>query len=151
LRQTDVLRLVALVLPLWLAGCCGGYAVVQTRLSSVPPSRDGADPGGQLLHYSRVGEPPNACGSNQKYTEDLYVRVPSIRAGETHTIGARGVTAAYTRDRGARPETTKRVAGKVTIVELRPGALVAALDVTITLDSGEAVTLDDEYAFHSQR
>jgi len=139
-----VIRLaLSLVALAFVSGCCGGYSVVQTRVEGEPDA--------QILHYSRVGEPANACGSNVKYVEDLFIRAPSLRTGETLVLGSGGVTATYTRGQEGAPESTGRVSGTVVVLDQTPDGLAATLDVTIALASGEVVRLDDEYTFHPAR
>jgi hypothetical protein len=129
-----------------LAGCCGGYSVVRTTV------KDGgeASSSGSVLHYSRLGEPPNACGSDVKIAEDLWIQVPSTGPGQSFTIGAPGVAARYSRDQGGNPVEAKGISGKVTIKERTAQGVVVRLDVTVGLPSGDSVRLDDEYAFHPQ-
>lgn len=159
IRHLAVLA-VAGLLP--LAGCCGGYAVVRTTFLQ------GAEPGPQgstqaaadrafVLHYSRLGEPPNSCGGDEQLIEDLRIQIPSLRVGQTYTIGQGGVVAMYTRAHTSAPDAQERalsIAGTVTIEE-PPGpsgeGMEAELDIQITLATGEAVILNDTYAFHPHR
>ena len=101
-----------------------------------------------VLHYSRLGEPLNACGSGAKFVEDLWIQVPSTQPGSAYAIGAAGVVAAYVRDQDGNPVRATGVSGKIRIKDQTASGLAVVLDVTIRLPSGEAVRLDDEYAFH---
>src|SRR5690349_19911396 len=92
-----------------LSGCCGGYSVVQTRLES-EAARPGAA-GAHVLHFARVGEPPSTCGSGARYAEDLFIRVPSVRPGDTFALGSQGVTVSYTRTMQGPPETSQSASG----------------------------------------
>lgn len=104
-----------------------------------------------MLHYSRLGEPPSSCDSGLQYLEDLFIRVPSLRPGDTHTIGQGGVVAMYSRSQQGPRSGAKQVRGTARIVERAGEDVMVALEVTIVLPSGEAVELDDEYAFHPAR
>lgn len=122
------------------AGGAGGH-----RVQPPPPSK------AYVLHYSRLGEPANACGSGLQYLEDLFIRVPQIADGSTFTIGQNGVIALYAR-RSERqdgpPSGAKKVEGTVRIVGRSGGDVNAELNIAIELPTGEMVELDDEYAFH---
>lgn len=141
---------------LLLSGCCGGYAVVRTtvldhadlRPDKVGEVRQGA---GYVLHYSRLGEPPNDCNSEVKYLEDLRIRVPSVQVGATFALGTEGVMAAYTRQQGESTVSSSSITGTLTINEQSGESVKVSLAVTITLQTGEVVALDDEYAFHPAR
>lgn len=149
------------------SGCCGGFSVVRTTVASrasldegggdeagralgqVPDVQRGeGSAGAYVLHYSRLGEPANACGSGLQYVEDLFIRVPSLREGETFTIGDKGVTALYARRQQGPPSGSKTVSGEVRVIERRGDEVMAELKVTIVLLSDEVVELDDEYTFH---
>lgn len=160
------------VLLLAASGCCGGYSVVRTTFVSrpaggaaaaqapapglgeegdapaLPPEPAGSSGEAYVLHYSRLGEPPSSCDSGLQYLEDLFIRVPSLRPGETHTIGQAGVIAMYSRSQQGPRSGAKQVLGTVRIVDREGGEVNAALDITILLPSGETVELDDEYTFH---
>ena len=45
-------------------------------------------PAGTVLHYSRLGEPPNTCGSDVKITEDLWIQIPTAQPGQSFALGA---------------------------------------------------------------
>lgn len=154
----------ALALPalLFLSGCCGGYSVVSTRFAERAELRPGDEQpvvrgNAYVLHYSRLGEPANTCGAGLQYLEHLYLRLPSLQAGQTYTIGASGVTASYSREQGeqggqGRPATgAKSITGMIEIVELADGDVRTSLEVVITLPSGDEVELDDAYDFHPLR
>lgn len=135
------------------AGCCGGYSVVQTTVHDHAELRGGGEPsagGAFVLHYSRLGEPPNACGSGAKYSEDLWVQVPSVQPGPIYTIGTPDVVATYLRDQDGNPVRATRISGKVRVKERTRDGVAVLLEVTIRLPSGESVKLDDEYAFHAR-
>jgi len=146
-----VLGLVAALLS--TSSCCGGYAVVRTTVhdhAEVSPSGEVAAGSGTVLHYSRLGEPLNSCGSGTKYLEDLWIQVPSVQPGAAYALGAPGVVAAYLRGQDGNPVRATAVSGKIRIKEQTRDGLSAELQVTIRLPSGEEVKLDDEYAFHSR-
>jgi hypothetical protein len=139
-----------------LSGCCGGYAVVRTTVLDHAELRPGPagevqHGGAYVLHYSRLGEPPNDCGSEVKYLEDLRIRVPSLRVGETFLLGTEGVTASYSRQQGETTVSSRSISGTLTINEQTGESVAVALAITITLQTGEVVSLDDEYAFHPSR
>ena len=75
-----------------------------------------------VLHYSRLGEPPNACSDGAKYIEDLWVQLPSLELGETCSLGKGGVGMAYRREREGSGEavSARQVTGTVSIKEARP-------------------------------
>ena len=104
-----------------------------------------------VLHYSRLGEPASSCGSGLQYVEDLFIRVPSLREGETFTIGQNGVSALYSRQQEGPPSGAKKISGTVQVVGREGEDVNAELDVVIVLPSGDTVELDDEYAFHPNR
>src|SRR5262245_32550108 len=85
-----------------LSGCCGGYSVVRTTTAENAQLKGTTElvqsPTSAVLHYSRLGEPPNSCGSEVKYVEHLWLQVPSLTPGQAYTIGGSGVVAAYTRE-----------------------------------------------------
>lgn len=144
----------ASIAALFLSGCCGGYSVVDTTVRN----RAGVNADGEVgsgdasvLHYSRLGEPPNTCSVDAKFSENLWIQVPSLRPGETHAFGRPGVVVAYERMKGGVRIRAKSVSGKVSIKASTPGRVVAALDAAITLPSGEIVKLDDDYDFHPPR
>jgi hypothetical protein len=137
----------------FLSGCCGGYAVVRTTQldhAEVRPGGDVAVTQGDsaVLHYSRLGEPPNACGSGAQYVEDLWMQVPSLAQGSVYTLGAPGVVATYTRDQGAEKVGAKSITGKLTIKDRDASRVVVGVDVAIALPSGDVVKIDDDYDFH---
>jgi hypothetical protein len=101
-----------------------------------------------VLRYSRVGEPPNACGSGAQYVETLWIQVPSIAPGQAYALGGPGVTAVYEREQGGATIRAQRVTGKVTIKKQRDRGVAVAVAVTVALPSGEVVKLDDDYDFH---
>jgi hypothetical protein len=141
---------------LLLSGCCGGYAVVRTTVLDHAELRPGAEGGvrngeGYVLHYSRLGEPPNDCGSEVKYLEDLRIRVPSMRVGETFALGTEGVSASYSRQQGELTVSSRSITGTLTIHGQSGESVAVTLEITITLQTGEVVALDDEYAFHPAR
>jgi hypothetical protein len=141
---------------LLLEGCCGGYAVVRTTVLDNAELRPGSagevrHGQGHVLHYSRLGEPPNDCGSEVKYLEDLRIRVPSVRAGDSFVIGTEGVIASYTRQQGESTVSSSSISGTLHINEHSGESVAVALEITITLQTGEVVSLDDEYAFHPAR
>jgi hypothetical protein len=151
MRQAECILLFGLTLA--ISGCCGGYAVVRTTVhdrAEVRPSGELVPGGGTVLHYSRIGEPPNACGSGAKYAEDLWIQVPSVDPGAAFTIGAGDVIAVYVRDQDGNPVRATLVAGKLRIKERAGDSVDALLQVTIHLPSGEVVKLDDDYAFHAR-
>lgn len=135
-----------------LSGCCGGYSVVRTTVAEHAALGDKGElaraDASNVLHYSRLGEPPNSCGSEVKYLEDLWIQVPSLAPGQAFTIGTPGVAASYSRQMGEEVLRAATVAGQIEIKSLEADGLTVALDVTITLPSGETVKLDDDYAFH---
>ncbi|HLM74782.1 MAG TPA: hypothetical protein VK459_18870, partial [Polyangiaceae bacterium] len=149
------MRALLLAIPLLLAasGCCGGYSVVRTTVASGAdlPSEGASDtPRGSaaaafVLHYSRLGEPPNACGSGAQYLERLWVKVPSIAAGQTHTIGAGGVTAVYSREEAGAVSRASSIEGSIRINEVDGAEVSATVSISITLPTGDVVTLDDDY------
>jgi hypothetical protein len=135
------------------SGCCGGYSVVQTTVidhADIRPDQPGAVRDGTafVMHYSRVGEPPNDCGSKASYVEDLYVRVPSLRQGEVFTIDRNGVLASYERSIDGAPTEARSVVGTIAISGREGQDVIATVKITVTLASGETVELDDRYAFH---
>jgi hypothetical protein len=141
---------------LLLSGCCGGYAVVRTTVMDHAELRPGPagevqQGGAYVLHYSRLGEPPNDCGSEVKYLEDLRIRVPSMRAGETFALGTEGVSASYSRQQGELTVSSRSITGILTIQAQSGESVTVALEITITLQTGEVVSLDDEYAFYPAR
>lgn len=151
-------------IPLLLAasGCCGGYSVVQTRVMSGAdiPSGDAGDGGDEaevargnayVLSYSRLGEPPNTCGSGAQYLERLWVKVPSIGVGQTHVIGAGGVVAVYSREEAGGLTRARSIEGSIKIEAVEGSEVRATLAISITLPSGEVVALDDDYDFHPPR
>lgn len=143
----------AILIPLALAGCCGGYSVVRTTVLSGVDATPGASDEVQrgrafLLKYSRLGEPPNACGSGTQYLENLSIRVPTMRPGDTHSIGKAGVAATYFREQANEIVRASAIKGSIRINAIEGAEVKADLVVTITLPSGETVDLDDEYEFH---
>jgi hypothetical protein len=151
MRHAQSVLLLAITLP--ISGCCGGYAVVRTTVhdrAEVRPSGELVPGGGTVLHYSRIGEPLNACGSGAKYVEDLWIQVPSTDPGAAFTLGAPDVVAVYVRDQEGNPVRATLVAGKLRIKERVGDGVAALLEVTVHLPSGEVVKLDDEYAFHAR-
>lgn len=151
-RALHVSALVAALL--FTSGCCGGYSVVRTTIHDHAELRAGADEpvrgNAEVLHYSRLGEPANSCGSSVRYAEALWIQVPALDPGRSHTLGAPGVVASYTRAaEGSEPEPARSIAGTVTIVERTADGVVASLEVQISLRAGEVVALDDEYEFHT--
>ena len=151
-RMRALLAAASLIASLLATGCCGGYAVVRTTAHS----RAGVSTGGELeraetsvLRYSRVGEPPNACGSGAQYQESLWIQLPSLRPGQAYSIGSPGVVAVYEREQAGEKSRARSVIGKVSIKDQRADRVVARLDVSITLQSGEVVKLDDDYDFHT--
>jgi hypothetical protein len=152
------MRALLLAIPLLLAasGCCGGYSVVRTTVASGAdlPSEGASDtPRGSafVLHYSRLGEPPNACGSGAQYLERLWVKVPSIAAGQTHVIGTGGVTAVYSREEAGAVSRAKSIEGSIRINEVNGAEVSATVVIAITLPTGDVVALDDDYDFHPAR
>jgi hypothetical protein len=144
-------RLAPLALAALLAGCYGGYAVVSTTVHDHAEldGRGALTAGsGTVLHYSRLGEPVNASGSGKKFIEDLWIQVPNAKPGSAFSLGAPGVSAVYLRDNEGTPVRAAAVTGTLRIKEQTESGLDVALDVTITLPSGERVRLDDVYAFH---
>jgi hypothetical protein len=140
--------LVAGLMP--LAGCCGGYSVVSTTFMERAEVR-GAEVAagtGAVLHYSRLGEPPNACGSGSKYSEDLWIQVPSLSPGPALTVGAPGVSAMYRRDQDGNPVRATGVTGTIRIKERIESGFNVRLEIKVALPSGETIKLDDDYAFH---
>ena len=137
---------------LLLSGCCGGYSVVRTTMAENAQLKGTNElvqsPTSAVLHYSRLGEPPNSCGSEVKYVEHLWLQVPSLTPGQAYTIGGSGVVAAYTRQQGEQTVRSASIAGRIEIKAQTADGLKIALAVTITLPSGETVKLDDDYAFH---
>jgi hypothetical protein len=151
LRHVALFGLAASALLLAASGCCGGYAVVSTTVHEhavVGASGELTAGAATVLHYGRLGEPPNACGSGAKYVEDLWIQVPSTQAGATYVLGTPGVVAAYLRDQDGNPVRATSVSGTLRIKETTTSGLMVVLDLTIRLPSGEAARLDDEYAFH---
>jgi hypothetical protein len=174
MRRSPLAAFALPVLLLAASGCCGGYSVVRTTFVSrpagsaaaaaeapglgeegeapeLPAAPAGSSGAAYVLHYSRLGEPPSSCDSGLQYLEDLFIRVPSLRPGETHTIGQGGVIAMYSRSQEGPRSGAKQVLGTVRIVEREGDDVTAALEVTIVLPSGESVELDDEYTFHPGR
>jgi hypothetical protein len=149
-RPVSSLPLLGLLL--FLSGCCGGYSVVRTTMADHAQLKGASDivrsPESAVLHYSRLGEPPNSCGSEVKYMEHLWLQIPSLTPGQAYTIGGSGVVAAYTRQQGEQTVRSASIAGRVEIKTQTAEGLKIALTVTITLPSGETVKLDDDYAFH---
>jgi len=153
MRRALVPLTLTLTSVLLLSGCCGGYAVVRTtvldhadlRPDKVGEVRRGA---GFVLHYSRLGEPPNDCNSEVKYLEDLRIRVPSMAVGETFVLGTEGVMASYARQQGESTIASSTITGTLQINAQSGESVMVELVITITLQSGEVVALDDEYAFH---
>jgi hypothetical protein len=148
--------LVAIPLLLAVSGCCGGYSVVRTTVASGAdlPSGDATDvPRGSafVLHYSRFGEPPNACGSGMQYVERLWVKVPSIAPGQTHMIGHGGVVAVYSREEGGAVSRARAIEGSIRINEVEGAEVHATVVIGITLPTGEVIALDDDYDFHPAR
>lgn len=153
-----LLSLLALTALTTLDGCCGGYSVVRTSfLHRAELRADGPVevPEGDthVLHYSRLGEPPNTCSDGAKYIEDLWVQLPSLKLGETYTLGQAGVGVAYRREREGAGQAVqaKQVTGTVRIEAITPELVSATLAIRVVLPSGQAVVLDDEYAFHPDR
>jgi hypothetical protein len=148
----------ALTSLLLVSGCCGGYAVVRTTVQDHAELRPGAAGEGEvrpgeahILHYSRLGEPPNDCGSEVKYLEDLRIRVPSMNVGETFVLGTEGVLVSYSRQQGGISVASKSVTGTLKINGRTAESVAVALTIKVTLASGEVVALDDEYAFYPAR
>lgn len=137
-------------------GCCGGYSVVRTtfvdraemRADDLGTVREGD---AFVLHFARLGEPPNDCGSSANYVEDLYIRVPSIGPGEVHTIDRNGVLASYERAIDGMERGARSIEGTVAIRGREGSDLAAHLNVTIRLSGGERVVIDDVYAFHPRK
>lgn len=152
------MRAFFVAIPLFLAasGCCGGYSVVRTTVAKgaeLPSEGASEAPRGRtsaafVLHYSRLGEPPNACGSGAQYLENLWVKVPSIAEGQTHVIGMGGVVAVYSREEGGAVSRAKSIEGQIRIEDVDGGEVRATVAIAITLPEGEVVTLDDDYDFH---
>ncbi|MCK6593210.1 MAG: hypothetical protein L6Q76_37110 [Polyangiaceae bacterium] len=150
------MRALLVAIPLFVAasGCCGGYSVVRTTVASgteMPsPTSEGASGAarGHVLNYSRLGEPPNACGSGAQYFERLLVKVPSIAAGQTHVIGAGGVVATYAREDAGGVSRAKSIEGSIRINEIDGAEVRATVVIAITLPQGDVVKLDDDYDFH---
>jgi hypothetical protein len=147
-----------LAIPLLLAasGCCGGYSVVRTTVASgadLPAADTGDMPRGTafVMHYSRLGEPPNACGSGAQYLERLWVKVPSILPGQTHVIGAGGVVAIYSREEAGAVSRASAIEGSIRINEVEGLEVNATVVIGIKLPTGEVVQLDDDYDFHPAR
>src|SRR5262249_20646305 len=155
-RHGDPMSRPPLVLPLssllLLSGCCGGYSVVRTTMADQAQVKESGElirsPASSVLHYSRLGEPPNSCGSEVKYAEDLWVQVPSLAPGQAYTIGAQGVTAVFARQVGEDTTHAAKIAGRGDIKEATGDGATVVLAVTVTLPAGETVKLDDNYAFH---
>jgi hypothetical protein len=140
-----------LIAGLLSAGCCGGYAVVRTTFherAEVHAGGELATGGAAVLHYRRLGEPLNACREGAKFIEDLWIQVPSMEPAPPYTIGAPGVVAKYVREQGGDPVNAKDISGAVTVKQRTADGVAVRLDVTIRLPSGDAVRLDDDYAFH---
>jgi hypothetical protein len=152
------MRSLLLGIPLVLAasGCCGGYSVVRTTVASGTERPSEGSQGAPrmprdrafVLSYSRLGEPPNACGSGAQYFERLSVTVPSIAAGQTHVIGSGGVIATYSREEAGGVSRARSIEGSIRINEVEGGEVRATISIEITLPQGEVVTLDDDYDFH---
>lgn len=143
---------------LGLSGCCGGYSVVRTSFlhrAELRPTGpvEVAEGDTHVLHYSRLGEPPNSCKTSMKYVEDLWIQLPSLTVGQTYSIGEPGVGVAYSRllEGSGDPLKTKNISGSVTIKEVTSEVVSATLVMSIVLPSGETVQLDDDYAFHPDR
>jgi hypothetical protein len=142
-----------------VSGCCGGYSVVRTTVMSRVDLRAADDGGGSadelvssgtayVLHYSRLGEPPNTCDSGVQYLEKLWIKVPSITPGKAYAVGEGGAAAIYSRDQGGAVVRASKITGSVRINEVEGAEVMATLSVSITLRSGEVVELDDDYEFH---
>ena len=146
-------RLGALLPALFLGGCCGGYSVVQTtvvdradlRAETPTVIREGD---GHVLQWSRLGEPPNDCGSTAQFIEELRVRVPSLRDGDVHALGSPGVVATYERRIGDTRIKPQAISGSVTIGRRVGSDVEALLRVHVALEDGEVLDLDDTYSFH---
>ncbi len=135
------------------SGCCGGYAVVRTTVhehAAVSPRGELSPGAGTVLHYSRLGEPLNSCGSGTKYVEELWIQVPSAEPGAAFPLDAPGVVAVYVRDQEGNPVKAAALSGKVRVKERKNDTVSAVLDVTIRRPSGETVRLDDDYAFYAR-
>jgi hypothetical protein len=151
-------RLATLAASLLLASvsaCCGGFSVVRTTFVDRAELRGAAsgamavrDGDAVVLHYSRAGEPPNACGGDARRVENLWVRVPSVAPGAAHRIGEGGVVGAYELEEAKGTVQAKSVSGSVAFGERTKDGVETTLDLTIVLPSGEVVRLDDEYVFH---
>jgi hypothetical protein len=146
-----LLAVPALAASLLAAGCCGGYAVVRTTVLDRASVQEGGqiqNGQGSVLHFSRVGEPLSDCKPGAQYAEGLWIQVPSLQAGQTHTLGTAGVVAVYERKQDNAKIAATSITGTVTIGDRNPDRVVVAVAVTITLSTGEVVALDSEYDFH---
>jgi hypothetical protein len=146
-----LLALSALAAAFLVTGCCGGYSVVRTTVLE----RAAVGEGGQIengassvLHFSRVGEALSSCKAGAQYAEGLWIQVPSLQAGQTFALGTAGVVAVYERQQEGTRVSAKSVTGTVTIRDRNAERVVVGVEVTITLPSGEVVSLDSEYDFH---
>lgn len=143
--------LAALAASFLVAGCCGGYSVVRTTVLDRAAVREGGqieNGTSSVLHFSRVGEPLSSCQPGAQYAEGLWIQVPSLQPGQVYTLGSPGVVAVYERQQEAAKVAAKSITGTITIGDRNADRVVVAVEVTVTLPSGEVVTLDSEYDFH---